>query len=396
VSTQAIDPEVIDPAEQNAAEGGAPVEKTGFGTTEVRRAHDAAAVAQAARAKAIIESRLVIALQRPRKWPDVRIKLLAECKRPGFPESAWYQVENRGEGLSIRFAEAAMRCMGNVSVDTTTVYDDDGSPGVAGRRVLYVEVHDMESNYPIGKAITIMKQVERKQPRGREVIRERLKGNGEKVFIVRATEEELLGIENSHVSKTIRGAALRILPGDIKDECEAEIVRALREGIAADPGAALKRVCDAFATMNVMPSELAEYLGHDVDKSMPAEIAGLRGLYTALKNGETTWAQAIEAKATAPKSRTDALAEKLGAKPAQQAGAPAPAAAATAPRSAEQEAVENEGAAAARRQESAKMNPHGMGTPERVWWLAGHTREANALSRAGTPKTTDPEPGSAG
>lgn len=347
------------------------VSKTGFGTREVSRASETAAAAQAAKSRALVESRLIVAMQRPRKWLDVRTKLLEECRRPGFAESAWYQVKNRGEGLSIRFAEAAIRCMGNVSVDTTTLYDDDGAPGVAGRRVLHVEVSDMEGNAVYGKDITIIKQIERKSQQGRDVLGQRTNSYGDTVYIVRATEEELLGVENSHVSKTVRSGALRLLPGDIKDECEAAIVTALRDGVAADPKAALKKVCDGFAAMNVMPSDLAAYLGHDLEKCTPAETTHLRGVYTAIKNGEATLADLMNQKEATAASKADALAAKMGA--------PGPAAAAPPAADEVQQATERAGAAAAREGGSHKLNPFKAGSKERVWWQAGFAKEQTKM-----------------
>jgi hypothetical protein len=315
-------PEVLPPARQlppPEPPAAGTIAKQGFGTQEMARQTETAAVAQTAKSRALVESRLIVAMQRPRSWLAVRGRLLDECKRPGFAESAWYQVKNRGEGLSIRFAEAAIRCMGNVSVDTTTLYDDDGAPGVPGRRVLHVEVSDMETNAVYGKDIMILKQVERKRRDGRDVFAERINSYGDKVFIVRATEEELLGVENSHVSKTIRSGAMRVLPGDIMDECKAAIVTALREGVTADPKAALKKVCDAFAAMNVMPDDLTAYLGHGVEQATPTEIAHLRGVYTAIKGGDATLAD-LKVQRDAPRGLA-ALDATLASKQAQPAPA---------------------------------------------------------------------------
>src|ERR1051325_3623418 len=70
-----------------------------------------------AKATADIQARWVMALRRPRNLDDVRQDIIKECKRPGFAKVAIYSVPRAGtqiKGLSIRFAEVAMRCMGNL------------------------------------------------------------------------------------------------------------------------------------------------------------------------------------------------------------------------------------------------------------------------------------------
>jgi hypothetical protein len=73
-------------------------------------------------------SRYVIALRMPREWDQVRQDILRECRRPSFAhnKSAWYRkpIGQGVEGLGIRFVEVALRCMKNVLVETTMVYED--------------------------------------------------------------------------------------------------------------------------------------------------------------------------------------------------------------------------------------------------------------------------------
>jgi hypothetical protein len=53
-----------------------------FGATQLERRAETSAVAVAAQAEAMIKARWVMALQRPRDWDTVRLKLLAEARRP--------------------------------------------------------------------------------------------------------------------------------------------------------------------------------------------------------------------------------------------------------------------------------------------------------------------------
>jgi hypothetical protein len=269
------------------------VARQDFGGQELAISAETASSAAAAQATAIVQARYVMALRKPRDWDDVRVKLMREVERPGFAAVAWYwkPVGAGVEGLSIRFAEAAMRCMTNLLPESPIVYDD------ARRRILRVTLTDLESNLTWSKDVIVEKTVERRSLRkGQVALQVRTNSNGETTYLVEATEDELGAKEGAIVSKTIRTLALRILPGDLQDEAKKRILE-IRSGDAAkDPGAARKKVVDSFALLNVLPSELKRYLGHDIGTASPAEIADLRDVYAAIHSGETTWAEALAAK----------------------------------------------------------------------------------------------------
>jgi hypothetical protein len=149
--------------------------------------------------------------------------------------------------------------------------------------------------YPID--VMLAKTVERRSLKPGEVaLSVRINSQNQPTYTLPATEDDILNKQNAQVSKAIRTAALRILPGDIQDECEKIILETLQQRDAADPDAAKKKILDAFASLNVMPAEIKVYLGHPVEQLNPKEIQELRALYTAIKDGEATWAAALESK----------------------------------------------------------------------------------------------------
>lgn len=267
----------------------------GFGTSESRSVVETQAQAAAQAAQAAVQARYVVALQRPRDLDQVRVRLLKECRRPSFADVAIYHkpVGNGITGPSIRFAEAAIRCMTNILAETTTVYDD------RSRRIVSVNVTDLEANVSYPMTITIEKTVERKDKRGRTVVGERINSWGDPVFIVEATDDEILNKERALVSKAMRTCALRILPGDIVDEAMHELEKTRRNHAAQDPDAARKKMVDAFASLGVQPSDLKSYLGHDLATASPAQIDTLRGIFSAIKEGETSWKAVVEKAAEA-------------------------------------------------------------------------------------------------
>ena len=243
--------------------------------------------AMAEQAKAEIQARYQLALHNPRDINTVRTMLLKACQRPRFAKIAIYRkpIGNTAvEGPSIRFVEEALRCFRNVFPQVSVIHED------ARIRIIRTAVTDVESNLTYSQDILIEKTVERSDARGRTIIGQRLNTQGKTVYIVQATEDDLIVKQASLISKTTRTLGLRILPGDIVDDALEEIRTTRSAGEAAqDPDAPRKQMCDSWAQLGVLPSALAEYLGHDLSTITQAEMGELYGLEVAIREGQTTW-----------------------------------------------------------------------------------------------------------
>lgn len=249
-----------------------------------------AAAASAAMAKAEIESAYIMALKKPRNWADVRSKIIAACERPVFAEKAEYAKpmgKDKISGPSIRFAETVIQAAGNIKTSATVIYDDENL------RKVHVQVIDLENNISYGKEITLNKTVERSYlKQGQEPIATRLNSYGRMVYIVPATEDELLVKQAAQESKIIRTCGLRMIPQDIVEEA-MEVARATcKKNI--DPKAELNKILDAFSKLGVKPSDIASYLKKPIEQIVGADIDDLRQIYTALKDGDARWADFLE------------------------------------------------------------------------------------------------------
>ncbi len=263
----------------------------GASLTIMERKGEVAIAAMAARAKAEVEARFTIALNRKRIIPDVRDTILNSCQSPAFARGAVYRKPVGGgktvDGFSIRFAEEAIKTMGNISVDTMTIYEDDD------KRTIHITVTDLETNATYGDEISIAKTVERRELKaGQVAISERMNSTGQKVFLVAATEDDLANKINSAKSKIIRNSGLRLVPQDILEEAWNEITNTLEKG-GSDPKAETKKICDSFSALGIRPSELERYLTHSLESVSPKELNGLRAIYTAIKDEETSWAEVM-------------------------------------------------------------------------------------------------------
>lgn len=272
--------------------------------------NDPSAIAAAEAVKAQIQAAYMMALHRPRNIDQARINILQNCKRPGFAERVEYAKPVGGskiKGPTIRFAEMAIREWGNIKTDTQVVYEDDFN------RRIKITVTDLESNSIHGKEFQIKKTVERKNPEGREIIGERVKTDGNKVFIVKATDDELYNKEAALISKIVRNEGLRMIPADIVDEALDIARKTLRDKDAQDPDAAKRRLIDAFVEIGVQPKDLETYLEHPLTQLAPKELEDLRTMYRSIKDGQSSWQEFTAAKdnVTDTETKTNGKAEEL-------------------------------------------------------------------------------------
>lgn len=295
-------------------------------------AKEAGAVALTAQIEGRIKAQTLVALNRPRNWMDVSIKLQNAMRRPVMAEGALYSKPiggKRVEGLSIRFAEEAFRTMTNIVVETMLVSDDDD------KRVYLVSGTDLETNASFPVTVVVTKQVERSSMKGDSVVLgKRTNSNGQPVYILKATsEDDYRAKEQAQLQKARRDVILFFVPGDVQEECEAVIRKTVADRDREDPKAAVNRVAELFHRVGVSVAELEKFLGHPIDAMNNAELHVLRTLHTGLKDGEFTWAKVMEEKlgtntgadasaaAPAPTAKGSALKERL----AKSAPKPAPA-----------------------------------------------------------------------
>jgi hypothetical protein len=281
-------------------------------------ASETSSTAAAAHAKAMVEARYVMALNRPRNWDQVRTDVLAECKRPAFAnnKSAWYvkPIGQGVEGLGIRFVEVALRCMTNIYPDQSMIFEDEQ------KEIHRLMITDLESNLTYSMDVKVSKTVERSKPESDgSFISVRKNNYGKNVYTVPANDDDLLNKRQALISKALRTLGMRLIPGDIQDEAETIIKKVRLDDAAKDPSAERKKIVDAFAGIGVKPKDLTAYLGHDLDGCSPAEIVTLRGIYGAIKEGEATWKTVMENKdehegKAKPDTKSTNLADVAGGK----------------------------------------------------------------------------------
>lgn len=254
--------------------------------------NNSATQALTAKATADINARWTIAMHRPRQMADVRDAILHECKRPNFARAAIYSVPRGNgtiKGLTIRFAEAAMKAMGNMGCEAQTLYDS------ADERVVRVTVTDFEGNTAWSRDLTIRKTKEVKKQPVRH-LGERLNSYGEVNYTVPASDDDVNTKEAAAISKASRTGILRLIPAWLLAEAREKCETVQRDAAAKDPDAERRLMLDAFSQLNCKPSWLAEWLGHPSDAATPAQVVELQQLFRAIRDGHTTPDEALRSR----------------------------------------------------------------------------------------------------
>lgn len=247
-----------------------------------------------ARIRSEYQVRTMLAVARPRDIDEVRQRILKDCKRPGFAAVAEYGIPRGGttiKGASIRFADAAAQHLGNLAIENNIVREDENE------RVCEVVVTDLERNATARQQFVVSKSAERRKlppnVRQEDIISERVGADGQRLFVIKLGDNDVLMKQGSAEARVRRNLILRLLPGDIRDEALEACRATLRTSDAVDPDAAKKRLIDAFAEQRVKVADLKAYLGHDVDSCSPAELEDLRSIFAGIKSGDIVWSDVI-------------------------------------------------------------------------------------------------------
>jgi hypothetical protein len=166
--------------------------------------------------------------------------------------------------------------------------------------------------------VILEKTVERRAPRqGDEIVGERINSQGAKVYRIVADEDTFLVKQGANVAKARREMIRAIVPGDLVEEALEKCLATRKSEVKRDPSAARKRISDSFYQIGVMPNQLSEYLGKpSLEAVTESELEVLRAIFTAIRDGETTWREIEGETAEEKQSRTTATvvqATKAGA-----------------------------------------------------------------------------------
>lgn len=196
------------------------------------------------------------------------------------------------EGLSIRAAEELRRIYGNNSAGTTVIRDE-GTEIIIGAAFV-----DFEKNTRFAVEKAVSKLYRSRDGRIQEIPPDRLAD-----VVVPA-----------HASKLLREVILRSIPSWLKAEFES---RAREIGTSGSLPALRQRMIEQFSTLGVTDAQILAHLQKDaVTRITRDDIATMRGVFTALKEGEATTQEVFGLSTAVQLGQPRSQAEVAGGAPA--------------------------------------------------------------------------------
>lgn len=174
------------------------------------------------------------------------------------------------KGPSINLAKELARLWGNIKSGVRMVSNTDDQIHLRGY------ARDLETN-ALAEVDDIFKPlIQRKN---------RMTGKPEWVT---PDERDLRELVNRRGAIVWRNAILSIMPPDLVDMACAFAEQTLRRGAKKDietGGGSTRSLVNAFAKFNVNLTQIEAKLGHPVTEASPEELADLRTVYAALRDG---------------------------------------------------------------------------------------------------------------
>ncbi len=96
-------------------------------------------------------------------------------------------------------------------------------------------------------------------------------------------------MENEKAIALIEQDRDAVLSQCVSIEVNSPRTEELASGLLISVREAKKKILDSFSEIGVKPKDLQKYLGHPTDSLSPKELADLRGIYRAIKDGEASW-----------------------------------------------------------------------------------------------------------
>ena len=270
----------------------APQDGPQLAVQQVAQAPSALANTDQARAVAETQAALVIAQSRPRNEIVARDNLIKACQRASLAASAIYTYPRGGQsvsGPSIRLAEVAARCWGNMNYGFRELSRADGESEVEAY------AWDLETNTKVVRQFSVRH------------IRDTRNG-GTKL----TAERDIYELVANQSQRRVRACILEVVPGDfIEDavkQCEQTSKAALTDG--KDMKTVITDMAEAFAKFGVPREAIEKRLGHRLDptSTQPAEILNLKKVWTSINDGFSTagdWFDLGEAQKPAPSTEAD-------------------------------------------------------------------------------------------
>ena len=285
----------------------------GFMTQAREQGIPPAVLAEQQRAKTEIEAALTIAASMPRDEKHAMDKIVISCQREGLAEKAQYQYSRGGtaiSGASIVLMEAIAQRWGNIDFGFRELSRYPARGNQPGQSVIEAYAWDLETN--------IRRKVQ-------FVVEHAMKAGGK---IKQLTDpRDIYEYVANQSQRRVRTCLENIIPRDIVETACRECDETLKAQIK-DVADSAKKMLQAFVAFDVTQAMVEGRIQRHIAAITPAQIIGLRKIYTSIKDGMSEagdWFDAdVAEEETAAEKAKKAMREKSAKAKATKAEAADP------------------------------------------------------------------------
>lgn len=248
--------------------------------------------ASSAREVAEVQSAMVIAKRFPRDPRVAMDRILLACTRPTLADGALYSYSRGGSdvtGPSIRLAEVAAQCWGNLQFGIRELEQRDGESTVEAF------AWDIETNTRQSKVFQV--RHERHTKKGVSAL---------------SDPRDVYELVANQGARRLRACILGVIPGDVIEEAVRQCELTLKASADTGPEA-MKRMAESFGKLGVTVAMIEKRIQCRLEAIRPAQVVQLRKVYASIQDGMSVPGDWFDV--TASKS-DDLLSQLNGEKPA--------------------------------------------------------------------------------
>lgn len=247
-----------------------------------KQAPNAIAEASQQREIAEVQAAMVIAKRFPRDPIAAMDKILQACTRPSLAEGALYSYTRGGSevtGPSIRLAEVAAQCWGNVQFGIRELEQRSGESTVEAF------AWDVETNTRQTKVFQV--RHERHSKKGVSRLED---------------PRDVYELVANQGARRLRACILGVIPGDVIEAAAKQCELTMKASAKTDADS-MKALLEAFASVGVTKQQIEKRIQCRLDAIRPAQVVHLRKIFASLRDGMSNTGDWFDGQAKA----TDAL-----------------------------------------------------------------------------------------
>lgn len=217
------------------------------------------------RAAQEVAAAMGVAKKFPRDETAAYKRLMTACKRKGLAEAAVYVYPRGGEkvqGPSIRLAEAAAQCWGNLDFGVVELEQK------AGESHVMAYCWDLETNTRQTKIFTV--RHERHTKKGRQFL---------------SDPRDIYEMVANNGARRLRACILGVIPGDVIDDAVGQCEKTMQGNTAEPLADRVRKMVLVFGEYGITQEMIEARLGHKIDSTGEPEVVTLRKIFVSLKDG---------------------------------------------------------------------------------------------------------------